>query len=238
MKEFEMFPMLKKYFETQGYKVNAEVKGCDLTAVKDDELVIVEMKTNLNITLLYQAMERKKITPNVFIAVPKPKRKLHTSIKKMKDILTKLQIGLLIVDVVNKDVFCYCTPEKDDTRINYKKKAKLVKEIGSRNVDENIGGVNKTKILTGYKEKGISLCCAINIEGVATTKTLREKYGFEQDATMYLNSNIFGWFEKVDRATYTLSKEGKKIIKSKEYKNAVKYYNNKHLQDLTESVKK
>ncbi len=236
MKEFEMFPMLKNYFEIQGYKINAEVKGCDLTASKDDELIIVEMKTSLNITLLYQAMDRKKLTPNVYIAVPKPKRKLHTNINKMKNILTKLQIGLLIVDVVAKDVFCYCTPETDNTKINYKKKAKLIKEIGSRNVDENVGGVNKTKILTGYKEKGISLCCALNIEGIANTKTLREKYGFENDATTYLNANFFGWFDKVDRATYTLSNEGKKVIKSKDMKNAVKYYNNKHYERLDKNT--
>ncbi len=228
MKEYEMFPMVKSHFEALGYKVNAEVKDCDVTAFKDDELRIIEMKTSLNVTLLYQALERKKITPYVYIAVPKPKKNFRKSILKMKDLISRLQIGLLIVDVVNGACASYVEPVEGATqKINVKKKAKVIKEIGTREVDQNIGGVTKTKILTAYKELGISLCVAIKKEGIVTSKVLREKYGFDNNVNKYLYTNFNRWYERVDKATYKLSKEGELLLLDKEYINAINHYKNK-----------
>ncbi len=229
MKEADMFPMLKQHFEQLNYKVNAEVKSCDLTAIKDGELIVVEMKTSLNITLLYQALERKKLTPYVFIAIPKPKRDLRKNLHKMKNLLSKLQIGLIVVDIVNKDVIRYLEPEEDGAKLNYKKKSQVLKEIGKREVDENIGGINKTKILTGYKELGISLCCVMSLEKEITTHDLRNKYGFDKDVTGYLNKNFFAWFHKVGRGKYILSSRGEQMLLDDEFKNAIEYYHKKHL---------
>lgn len=229
MREYEMFPMVKEYFETLGYKVNAEVKSCDVTAIKDKELIIVEMKTSLNLTVVYQALERKKITPNVYIAVPKPKKSFNKSINKMKNLLSKLQIGLLIIDVVNKACVSYGEPSVDKSqRINSKKKAKIVKEIDMREVDNNLGGINKTKILTAYKEKGIAICVILENEKIVTTKILREKYGFDKDIAQYLRTNFYLWFVKSDRATYVLSPRGEAILNSSEFSNAIKYFRKKY----------
>ncbi len=229
MKEYEMFPMIKNYFESMGYKVNAEVKDCDVTAVRGEELVIVEMKTSLNITVLYQALERKKITPNVYIAVPKPKKNFRKSIQKMKDLLGKLQMGLLIIDMVNKACVAYIEPTVDKSqRENKVKKAKVVKEISRREVDENMGGVTKTKILTAHKELGIALCVVIQKEGVVTSKTLREKYDFDKDVNKYLYTNFYRWYRKVGTATYELSTEGKLQLTNPEYINAVNHFKAKY----------
>ncbi len=229
MKEYEMFPMIKSYFESMGYKVNAEVKNCDVTAVRGEELVIVEMKTSLNVTLLYQALERKKITPNVYIAVPKPKKNFRKSIQKMKELLSKLQVGLLIIDVINKACVSYLEPSEDKSqRENKVKKAKIVKEISKREIDENIGGVTKTKILTAHKELGIALCVVIEKEGVVTTKTLREKYDFDKDVSKYLYINFYRWYRKVGTATYELSTEGKLLLQNPEYINAINHFKNKY----------
>lgn len=232
MKEYEMFPIVKDYFDGLGYKVNAEVKECDITAVKDDKLVIIEMKTSLNITVVYQALERKKVTPYVYVAVPKPKKNFNKSISKMQDLMSKLQVGLLIIDVVNCACVSYVEPSIDGTqRTNNKKKSKIIKEINTRQFDENIGGVNKTKILTAYKELGISLCVVLDIEGVTNVKTLRDKYGFEKNATQYLYTNFYRWYEKVGVGTYKLSKQGQKVLVSDEYVNAVKYFRNKYSEE-------
>ncbi len=229
MKEYEMFPMIKSYFESLGYKVNAEVKDCDVTAVSGDELVVIEMKTSLNITVLYQALERKKVTPYVYIAVPKPKKNYRKAILKMKNLLSKLQMGLLIIDVVNGACVSFLEPEEDKSqRQNNIKKAKIVKEISRREVDENLGGVNKTKILTAHKELGIALCVVIEKEGVVTSKTLRDKYGFDKDVNTYLHRNFHRWYKKVGTATYELSKEGKILLESTDYINAVNYFRNKY----------
>ncbi len=229
MKEYELFPVLKDFFVSCGYKVNAEVKDCDMTAVKGDELIIVEMKTSLNITVLYQALERKKLSPQVYIAIPRPKRDYRKLKLKMKNLVSKLDLGLIVIDVVNKGLEVLVEPQVNpQQRMNNNKKAKLLTEINNRSVDENIGGKNRTKVLTAYKELGIALCVVINKEERVTTKTLREKYGFEQKTTNYLRTNFFRWYKKVGQATYELSKEGIEVLKSNEYINAVKFYEEKY----------
>ena len=61
MKETDLYPLLKKYFETKGFIVLAEVNNIDLVAKKDDLLIIVEMKTQLNLKLIHQGCQRKKL---------------------------------------------------------------------------------------------------------------------------------------------------------------------------------
>ena len=56
-KESDMYLPIKKYLEAGGYTVTAEVKNADVTAVKGDELVILELKKQFNIKLLFQALE-------------------------------------------------------------------------------------------------------------------------------------------------------------------------------------
>ena len=69
MTEAELFPIIAKYFENQGYKVQGEVKECDLVAIKGDDIVIVELKKTFNVKLLYQATRRLTITNKVYGAV-------------------------------------------------------------------------------------------------------------------------------------------------------------------------
>ena len=65
MKETDLSEPVKTYLKQQGYQVQSEVKDCDITAQRDDKLVIVELKTSVNMTLLIQATARQKITPFV-----------------------------------------------------------------------------------------------------------------------------------------------------------------------------
>ena len=59
--------------------MQAEVKDCDIAARNDDELVIVELKTSANMTLLIQATARQKITPVVMWQYPSLQAKrVHT----------------------------------------------------------------------------------------------------------------------------------------------------------------
>ena len=74
MTEKELFPPVRDLFVKRGYKVNAEVRDCDVTATKDDEFIIIELKKNLSVTLLAQGLKRLKTGADVYIAVPKPKK--------------------------------------------------------------------------------------------------------------------------------------------------------------------
>lgn len=59
LREKELFPPLKKYFNDRGYKVFVEVpcqyRCIDFVAVNDDEQIAVEMKISLNKQVVNQA---------------------------------------------------------------------------------------------------------------------------------------------------------------------------------------
>ena len=75
MKETELYPYLKSYFEEQGFMVQAEVNSIDIVAQKDDLIIIVEMKTQLNLKLIYQGCQRQQLSDTVYLAVPKVNNK-------------------------------------------------------------------------------------------------------------------------------------------------------------------
>ena len=94
MKEYELFAPVRDMFESMGYRVNAEVKDCDVTAVKGDELIITELKRSLSVNLLAQALDRQKTGANVYIAVPKPKRYSPKTFRDTLYVIKKLELGL------------------------------------------------------------------------------------------------------------------------------------------------
>ncbi|MHA6252202.1 hypothetical protein [Oceanobacillus sp. CAU 1775] len=77
------------------------MNDCDVVAFKNDALIIIELKLNLNISLLTQAVKRQRYTPNEYIAIPKP----EISIRKWLDLVhlvRRLEIGLILVDFEGK----------------------------------------------------------------------------------------------------------------------------------------
>ena len=74
IKESDLYQPIKDYLDSLGYDTKGEVKDCDITAIKDGELIVVELKKGFTIELLYQAIERQKIADSVYVAIPLPKR--------------------------------------------------------------------------------------------------------------------------------------------------------------------
>ena len=72
MLESDLYLPVKDYLEKHGYRVRGEVKNCDVVATKEDDLIVVELKTSVSMTLLVQATERQSISDSVYVAVPKP----------------------------------------------------------------------------------------------------------------------------------------------------------------------
>ena len=54
MTEKELFPPVRDLFVKRGYKVNAEVRDCDVTATKDDEFIINRVKEKFIRTLWHK----------------------------------------------------------------------------------------------------------------------------------------------------------------------------------------
>jgi hypothetical protein len=188
-------------------------------ALKDDELVIVELKLSLTVDLLMQATKRQKLTDQVYIAIPKPKYKMNS--KKWHDLchlLKRLELGLIIVSFLKsgaKMEVCFSPqPFNNQKNKNYnvRKRKKVIEEMQGRNGSYNVGGSSKTKIMTAYKENCIQIASLLNRNGPMTPKALRQQ-GTGEKTLSILSKNYYQWFEKVARGVYSINDLGRKELK-------------------------
>ncbi|WP_078547639.1 DUF2161 domain-containing phosphodiesterase [Litchfieldia alkalitelluris] len=229
--EIDLYKPIQRYFSKQGFEVHGEVQDCDLTAIKDDELIIVELKKTLNVDLLVQAAKRQKMTDQVYVAIPKGKQNLRS--RKWRDIchlLKRLELGLILVSFYGNrtriDVHLHPTPfnQKRSAGQNKYKRNSLIKEMNGRSGDYNVGGSTRTKIMTAYKENCIQIACYLEKYGQLTPKELR-KLGTGEKTLSILNKNYYRWFDKVSRGLYEISEEGKKELV--DFPELVEFYLNK-----------
>ncbi|WP_409252977.1 DUF2161 domain-containing phosphodiesterase [Bacillus sp. SCS-153A] len=216
--ESDLYKPIQKHFTKAGYKVNGEVRDCDLTAVKGEELIIVELKLNLTVDLLIQATKRQKLTDLVYIAIPRPKNMRSRRWKDICHLTRRLELGLITVSAANKvpkPQFIH-HPEPFDAgkskRNSSRKRNALLAEIEGRSADYNIGGSNKTKIMTAYKENCIRIACYLERSGSLSPKDL-VKLGAGDKTQSILSKNYYEWFERVERGVYKLSEKGKRDLK-------------------------
>ena len=149
MKESDLFEPVKKYLEAGGYKVRAEVRNCDITATKGDELIIVELKLSANLQLFIQATNRQYITDSVYVAIPKPTQRSKKHWKGILHILRRLELGLIFVDVdnpINPVEIVFHPIEFQRRKFKHRKRA-IIKEVENRSENLNVGGTNKKKII-------------------------------------------------------------------------------------------
>ncbi len=214
MKESDLFKPIKKYLEANGYTVRAEVKDCDITATKDDELIIIELKLSANITLLIQATDRQRITDSVYIAIPRTSIKNRKRWKGIRHILRRLELGLLLVDNENpiNPIEIVFHPIKFQRKRNSKRKKSILKEVGNRSQNLNVGGINKKKIVTAYRENAIQIAVYLKEIGATSPKILRELDSGKKTLPI-LYSNFYGWFQRVDRGIYNITAKGKQELK-------------------------
>ncbi len=227
--EEDMYGPIRDFFMQCGYQVNSEVNHCDVTAVKDDRLIIVEMKTHLNLDVIIQAVKRQRLTDMVYVAVPKPGKELFTN--KWKDIfylLRRLELGLMLVTVKTGmprvDIVIEPTAfdREKSKKISSKKKAGLIKEISSRHGDFNKGGSTRKKLVTAYKEKAIHIACLLEINGPLKPKQLRAMGTDAKKTTSIVYDNHYGWFERNEDGTYYINDKAAQEIH--EYSELYHYY--------------
>ena len=214
-KETELYPYIKKWFEDKGYTVHAEVKDCDLTAIKDNELIIAEFKRGLTIELLLQGVVRQKSAEKVYLVIQKPPVK-YRKLLDILYILKKLDLGLLLVDFEdseNAEVEEALEP-KQSSRVNKKsrKRRMIVKESTLRATDGNCGGSNQKKLLTLYRERSIFIACCLEKFGELSPEDLRKLGSSKRRTNTILAANFYGWFTRIRRGLYCLSDEGKKAL--------------------------
>ena len=224
-KETDLYEPIRAFLEEEGYQVQAEVKDCDIAAVKGGQLIIVELKKAFNLKLVYQGLERQSLTDQVFLAIPRPaKGAREKAWKDMLKLLKRLELGLLTValDSPLKTVDVVLEPSDSPIRKNKKKKEQVRGELENRQVNVNVGGMTRRKIMTAFREKSIRLACLLEKEGQVSTAFLREK-GME-DHVVILSRNYDQWFQRVEKGVYALSEKGKEALEKEEYAKAVAFY--------------
>ncbi len=230
-KETDLYLPVRSFLEEEGYEVQAEVKDCDIAAVKDGQLIIVELKKAFNLKLVYQALDRQSLTEQVFVAIPRPKKgQREKAWKDMLKLLKRLELGLLTValDSPLKTVDVVLEPSDSLAWKNRKKKERLQAELENRQLDTNVGGMNRRKIMTAFREKSIRLACILEREGQVSTVSLRER-GLE-DCVVLLSRNYDKWFKRVEKGVYALSETGKEALEKEDFAKAVEFYRNEKLE--------
>ncbi|GMQ62845.1 DUF2161 domain-containing phosphodiesterase [Vallitalea maricola] len=229
IKETDLYDPIYNYFTDLGYKVNGEVKSIDVTAVKDDELIVIELKKVLNMKLLIQGTKGQRLTDRVYLAIERPKKMFSRQWKDKLYLIRRLELGLIFVSFKgNKplvQVVYHPKPfdRKQSKRLSSKKKNNIIAEIEGRYGNFNVGGSTKTKLMTAYKENSIHIACCLEKYGDLSPKKLRE-LGTGDKTTSILYNNFYNWFTKIDRGIYGISQKGVEAIK--QYKELADYYYN------------
>ena len=229
-KETDLYEPIRAFLEEEGYQVQAEVKDCDIAAVKDGQLVIVELKKAFNLKLVYQGLERQSLTEQVFVAIPRPKKgQREKAWKDMLKLLKRLELGLLTValDSPLHTVDVVLEPSDSIAWKNRKKREKVQAELEQRQVDGNVGGMTRRKIMTAFREKSIRLACMLEREGQISTASLRER-GLEDYIGIFVK-NYDKWFKRVEKGVYALSEKGWEALENEDYAKAVEFYRNENV---------
>jgi len=211
LKETELFAPIRDHFTSLGYEVTAEVNHCDVVALKDNEIIIVELKRSLNMTLLTQAVDRQSLSEQVYIAIPEPANPGGKRFKAQQRVVKRLGLGLITVYRSPIRVAANVRHAPDwQGRINARRRDRLLKEIEGRTLQRNTGGAKGIPVYTAYRESAVMLANLLLINGPTRVAELR---GYTGDKTQsILSRNIYGWFARESRGIYSLTETGRSEI--------------------------
>lgn len=235
VKESDLYPPVRAYLEGLGYQVQAEVKNCDIAATLEDELVVVELKTGFTLKLVYQALDRQLITPQVLLAIPRPKAQKGKAWRDILRLTKRLDLGLMTVamDSPTKLVEVHHWPEGSRGGQRAKRKRALESELNGRSGSHNTGGVSRTKIVTAYREKVLALACFLERKGPCSCLECREA-GLDDKA---LARDYYRWFSRVEKGVYTLNETGRSALDAPEFAAVVDYYRKKMREEAEDGTR-
>jgi len=216
--EADLYPAVKAFLESQGYDVKAEVRGCDVVGTRGPEPpVIVELKLTFGLSLVLQGIDRLALTDRVYVAVIRPRgrraRRAPVHRKKVRDLCRRLGLGLMTVDpgrgASGVEVILDPVPYRPRRRVA--RLTLLLGEHARRVGDPNRGGVTRTPIVTAYRQEALRCAMLIERGGRASLKALRET-GLVPNASRILQRDVYGWFRRLERATYGLTERARRDL--------------------------
>ena len=194
----------------------ADLVALPFHAPDDGEPIIVEMKTGFTLSLFHQAIKRQAMTDHVYIAVPRKTGKAAmVAIRRNKMLCRRLKIGLITVRMKTGQVDVHCEPKDFTARKQPAKKAKLLKEFASRHGDPNEGGMTSVGLMTSYRQGALRCAKVLHDEGACKGSYVAKMAGFEK-ATNLMAANHYGWFERIEKGIYGLTREGAAALEEHE----------------------
>lgn len=216
IRETDLFEPIRVFLVQHGFTVRSEVMGCDITATKADELIIIELKRTPNIKLLIQATERQKYSKSVYVAIAEPGKK-SKHYRGVMRLLKKLQLGLITVrfSKLGPRVNIVFDPPLLDAVAKSKRAGKhrlaLLTELAGRSGDYNVGGSVRTRLVTAYRERAIFIACGLQKLGPRSPAQLRDLSAGD-DAGAILYKNHYHWFHRISHGVYEISSRGIKDL--------------------------
>lgn len=213
MAETRLYEPVKEYWTARGYTVRAEVEGCDLVACRGEELVVVELKESVNLTLILQGIDRKSLTEDVYLAVPAPKNPRRSHWRQVVRLCRMLGLGLLVVYAGRgrrPRVEAACEPGPYVPRPNLRRRARLMREFAGRSGDFNVGGSTRRPLVTAYREEALCVARFLEVHGPSRVRDVRA--GGAERAGAILQRNYYGWFVRKSRGVYDLTPVGRKAL--------------------------
>jgi hypothetical protein len=215
--EAALYSPVKQFLERQGYEVKGEVRGCDLVARRGDEPpVIVELKLRFNLPLVLQGIDRLALTERVYLAVPRPERHarggpLAPERPEIRKLCRRVGLGLILVGLTRKTVEILEEPVPYRPRQAKSRALRLVDEFSRRVGDANVGGTVGVPLVTAYRQDALRCARALALGGPMRVGVLRNAAEVPRAARI-LQSNVYGWFDRIERGTYRLTPEGDQAL--------------------------
>ncbi len=187
--------------------------GCDVVGTRGDEPpIIVELKLAFTLSLVLQGIDRLTMTDCVYLAVARPRgrmaRRAPVYRRDVRALCRRLGLGLMMVD---SRVEVLLDPIPYRPRLRARRLGQLLGEHARRVGDPNRGGVNKTPLVTAYRQEALRCALLIRDTGTAKLRVLRET-GLVPNAPRILQRDVYGWFHRVERATYGLTERAEKDL--------------------------
>jgi hypothetical protein len=209
--ESDLYPAVKQFLEQQGYQVKGEVGGCDVVGTRGSEPpLIVELKLAFSLSLVLQGVDRLSLTDRVYLAVARPGRRtpgISVYRRDVRQLCRRVGLGLLTVGPA-EDIEVLLDPLPYRPRLRRRRLARLLGEHARRAGDPTRGGVTRTPIMTAYRQEALRCALLIDRGEQATLRVLRET-GLVPNASSILQRDVYGWFERVQRATYRVTPRAK-----------------------------
>jgi hypothetical protein len=203
--ESDLYLPVKALLESQGYVVKGEVRGCDVVGVRGQEPpVVVELKRVFGLGLVLQGVDRLALTDSVYLAVGQwPK-----AMKNVKQLCRRLGLGLIVVASDRADIVLDPTPYAP--RKNKRKLGRLLGEHARRVGDPNRGGSStRVPMMTAYRQEAMRCAALLARNGPMKVAALRAGAEAPRAASI-VRSDYYGWFERVERGTYTITPAGRR----------------------------